>query len=130
MRYLIAVFLCGGSLIAKCQLTEVTYENHTNEVLSMEEHEGESVSWTVAESEISWQYYDIDSNLLLNENYTIVSTTKIEAERSVYYIVRSEDEKLMKFQFWVLDDGTKSVTVGYSDTYVNYFGNVSFNINL
>ena len=130
MRILFFFIVLLFSTSATCQITEVTYQNSTNEVLSMEDRTGESVSWTVAENEISWQYYDIDSNLLLNENYNIVSTTKIDTERSVYYIVRSEEDKLLKFQFWVLDDGTKSVTVGYSDTYVNYLGKISFNINL
>lgn len=130
MKVLLTLIICIVSVLAHGQLTEVKYQNSSNEVLSMAEYEGESVSWTVSDNEILWQYYDKDSNLLLNENYTIISKHSVENVRSVYYIARSVDNTLIKFQFWILDDGSKSVTVGYSETYVNYFGNVSFNINL
>lgn len=130
MRTFLFIIILLFSTSAQCQLVEVSYKNNTNEVLSMEEHKGESVSWTISDNEILWQYKDKDSNFILNENYTIISKHSVENERSVYYIAQSVDNTIIKFQFWILDDGTKSVTVGYSETYVNYFGNVYFNVNL
>lgn len=130
MKQVLIIVFSLLALSAHCQLMEVSYKNYTNEVLSMDEHQGESASWTVSDNEILWQYYDKDSNLLINDNYTIISEHSVENERSVYYIAKSVDDKLIKFQFWILDDGSKCVTVGYSDSYVNYFGNVSFNVNL
>lgn len=130
MKFLLSFFICFAFFLANCQITEVIYQNSNNQILSTQEHEAESVSWSVSNNEILWQYYDKDSNLLLNENYIIVSTTKLEEQRSIYYIAKSTDNSLIKFQFWILDDGSKCVTVGYSDEYVNYYGNVSFNVLL
>lgn len=130
MKQFILFFILHFSTSVHCQLVEVTYKNDNNDVLSMVEHQGESSYWTVSDNEILWQFYDKDSNLLVNQNYTIISEHVVENERSVYYIARGVDNTLIKFQFWILDDGSKSVTVGYLETYVNYFGSISFNVKL
>lgn len=107
----------------------VTYKNFTDEVMMMQKYEGDSAHWNISQSTIHWEYFDKDKILLFNKRYNILQSVTDAAE-SPYYIVKDADGSMLKIQFWDLDDGTKCVTHGFAETYVNYFGNVNFIVNI
>lgn len=117
-------------LTSMSQITTTTLENQTERVLFMQEYPKDSAVWVITKTEIRWEYYDETKNLLLNDKYSILQTATDANTNSAYYIVKSDINGIFKVQLWNLDDGTKCVTHGFESTYVNYFGNVNYIVNI
>lgn len=121
---LFIILLCSTS--AKCQISEVTYDIETNDTLSVKNYSTDQLEWTVADNSITWIWYDKDLNLLLKEQYTIVSTKATETGFIWSYTVDTPIGGKMIIEFWIFEDGSKAVSHRYADGVVRYLGNVSF----
>ena|SRR6218665_177748 len=111
---------------ANCQLSEVTYDIETNDTLSMKNYGTDKAEWAVENNEITWIWYDQDSNILLKEQYTIISSEATETGFIWSYTVKTQTGGKMIIEFWIFVDGSKAVSHRYADGVVHYSGNVSF----